>query len=69
MNMSFNRGGGPFADENRAPPATPAAPEPSTWAMLRIGFAGVGLAGRRALRERRGRRGLKGPRQFGGLLL
>jgi hypothetical protein len=26
--------------------ATPAVPEPSTWAMLLIGFAGLGLAGR-----------------------
>jgi hypothetical protein len=28
-----------------------AAPEPSTWAMLLIGFVGLGLAGRRAVRS------------------
>jgi microcystin-dependent protein len=28
-------------------PTVPSAPEPSTWAMIVIGFAGLGLAGRR----------------------
>jgi PEP-CTERM motif len=28
-------------------PVTPPVPEPSTWAMLTLGFAGVGLAYRR----------------------
>ena len=33
------------------PPPTPAVPEPSTWAMLLIGFAGLGYAGYRAWRK------------------
>ena len=35
----------------------PAAPEPSTWAMMLIGFAGLGFAGFRA--SRRGRNGAR----------
>jgi PEP-CTERM motif len=31
---------------------TPAVPEPSTWAMMLLGFAGLGMAGRRAARKR-----------------
>jgi PEP-CTERM motif len=31
--------------------ATPAVPEPSTWAMMLIGFAGLGYAGHRASRK------------------
>ena len=31
--------------------SNPAAPEPSTWAMLLLGFAGVGFAGLRASRK------------------
>jgi hypothetical protein len=31
--------------------ATPAVPEPSTWAMMLIGFAGLGYAGCRASRK------------------
>jgi probable HAF family extracellular repeat protein len=34
-----------------ATPLAAAAPEPSTWAMLLIGFAGLSLAGRRASRR------------------
>jgi hypothetical protein len=30
---------------------TPTVPEPSTWAMLLIGFAGLGLMGWRASRR------------------
>jgi len=30
----------------------PTVPEPSTWAMMLIGFAGLGIAGRRASRKR-----------------
>jgi len=35
-------------------PATPAVPEPSTWAMMLIGFAGLGYAGYRRARTTRG---------------
>ena len=49
IDMSFN--GGPvsdFAMEHLAFPATtPSVPEPSTWAMLLIGFACLGYAGYR----------------------
>jgi hypothetical protein len=30
---------------------TPAVPEPSTWAMMLVGFAGLGFAGYRASRK------------------
>ena len=41
-----------FAMEHLAFPAmTPTVPEPSTWAMLLIGFAGLGLMGWRASRR------------------
>ena len=33
------------------PASPPAAPEPSTWAMMLIGFAGLGYASRRASRK------------------
>ena len=58
IDMSFHSGldGGvasTFATENLAFPSstTPTIPEPSTWAMVLLGFAGLGLAGwrRRAL--------------------
>jgi len=54
IDMSFN--GGPasdFAVEYLALPAStvPAAPEPSTWTMLLVGFFGLGLAGRRVSRR------------------
>ena len=32
----------------------PGAPEPSTWAMMVIGFVGLGIAGRRVARKRAG---------------
>ncbi len=32
--------------------ATPSIPEPSTWAMMALGFAGLGLAGRRRAKAR-----------------
>ncbi len=34
--------------ENNSPLSVAAAPEPATWAMLALGFAGLGLAGYRA---------------------
>ena len=30
------------------PPSAPAVPEPSTWAMILLGFAGLAFAGRKA---------------------
>jgi hypothetical protein len=33
---------------------TPGVPEPSTWAMMLIGFVGLGVAGRRVARKRAG---------------
>lgn len=53
VNMSFN-GGNPasdFATEFLALPGSPTVPEPSTWAMLLIGFAGLGFAGWRKSRR------------------
>jgi len=35
------------------PSAAAAAPEPSTWALMLAGFAGLGLAGYRKARNRR----------------
>jgi hypothetical protein len=52
VDMSFN--GGPvstFAMEHLAFPATAPVPEPSTWAMLLIGFAGLGFVRYRASRS------------------
>jgi hypothetical protein len=34
-------------------PVTPAVPEPSTWAMMLAGFAGLGFMGYRRAREPR----------------
>jgi PEP-CTERM motif len=55
IDMSFN--GGPvstFATDYLALPSTaPTAPEPSTWVMLLVGFAGLGFAHRRASRHAR----------------
>ncbi len=46
-------GGGSFVWDPIAIPPQPAVPEPSTWAMMLIGFAGLGYAGyRRAQGER-----------------
>jgi PEP-CTERM motif len=53
IDMSFN--GGPvsnFAMEHLAFPSTaPTVPEPSTWAMMLLGFAGLGYAGYRRSRR------------------
>jgi probable HAF family extracellular repeat protein len=35
------------------PPPPPAVPEPTTWAMMLIGFAGLGFLGYRRAREQR----------------
>jgi PEP-CTERM motif len=45
-------GGGSFVWDPTAVPAQP-VPEPSTWAMLLAGFAGLGYAGYRRARESR----------------
>ncbi len=42
-----NNSGGP------PPPPPPGAPEPSTWAMTLVGFAGMGWLARRGVRRRR----------------
>jgi PEP-CTERM motif len=39
---------------NGVAPSPGSVPEPSTWAMLLLGFAGIGLAGYRRARESRG---------------
>jgi hypothetical protein len=41
-----------FAEEE--PITFVAAPEPSTWAMMIVGFVGLGLAGRRSMRQAAG---------------
>jgi hypothetical protein len=41
-----------FAEEE--PIRFVAAPEPSTWAMMIVGFVGLGLAGRRSMRQAAG---------------
>ena len=43
-------GGGSFVWDPTAIPAQPPVPEPSTWAMMLIGFAGLGFAGYRRRR-------------------
>jgi hypothetical protein len=48
---SGDGGGGSFVWDPTAIPAQPAIPEPSTWAMLLLGFAGVGWIGRRRARR------------------
>jgi hypothetical protein len=46
---TFVESGFTFGFTNVTPP--PAVPEPSTWAMMLIGFAGLGYAGHRASRK------------------
>ena len=59
IDMSFNGGDqvSTFAMEHLAFPATAPIPEPATWAMLLLGFAGLGLAG---LRRRAGGKPVSG---------
>ncbi|WP_246450666.1 PEPxxWA-CTERM sorting domain-containing protein [Sphingomonas rhizophila] len=45
-------GGGNTPTDNPGTPPVPAVPEPSTWAMLLIGFGAIGSALRRQRRER-----------------
>jgi PEP-CTERM motif len=51
---SVDVGGGPIGTPGGgAPGGAAAVPEPSTWAMLLLGFAGLGYAGYRRAREPR----------------
>jgi PEP-CTERM motif len=50
---------GSFVWDPIAIPPQPAVPEPSTWAMMLIGFAGLGYAG---YRQARGERPAPAPR-------
>ena len=53
-----------FAMEHLALPETaPTVPEPSTWAMLIIGFAGLGFARYRVSRKSNAAAGSSGPAQ------
>ena len=40
-----------FAMQNNVAGLAPGAPEPSTWAMMLLGFAGLGFAGHRTSRK------------------
>ncbi len=67
VNMSFTVGlVTPFAMEHLAFPATAPVPEPSTWAMLVIGFAGLGFVRYRASRNGKEIAGSSGPAQSRG---
>jgi hypothetical protein len=48
--MGANQNSGDMSTFTNVTPA-PAIPEPSTWAMMLIGFAGLGYAGYRASRK------------------
>ena len=55
---------GTFTVGLAAAPVTGRIPEPSTWAMMLIGFAGLGLAGYHGARNRRQEPAAKAPGWF-----
>ena len=46
----FNKGVDPFPGDNALQMEIDVVPETSTWAMMALGFAGLGIAGYRARR-------------------
>jgi uncharacterized membrane protein len=50
---NINNAGQVVGNSYIAVPASPSVPEPSTWAMMLLGFAGLGYAGYRRARAGR----------------